>query len=203
MPGQIPLLAALEEAAMAVIDILKEIESIKDARIAVIGGMALWTYIPHGRTTKDVDFIINIDSAPESVKKQLLALPNSPFSQDAQKFNYNKRGAKVQIDITPVWQSPYMPSTALAIKDVPKGFIPYISSTDLIVFKIYSCGLRAEIAKRHQGAMDAQDMLHKEANGKPLRLASAQKSIVEQGLPDVLTFAEEPESWWRQRLGFQ
>ncbi len=55
--------------------------------------------------TQDVDFIINIASAPESVKTKLLSLPNSPFVQHAQYFYYKSRdGSYVQIDITPEWQ---------------------------------------------------------------------------------------------------
>ncbi|KAJ9158524.1 hypothetical protein NKR19_g3245 [Coniochaeta hoffmannii] len=96
----------LERAAADVIVILKGIAEYSEASIAVIGGLALWKYIQGGRGTQDVDFIISIDSAPHSVKNKLLALPNSPFIQQAQYFLYEDReGNYVQIDITPAWQS--------------------------------------------------------------------------------------------------
>jgi len=113
----------LERAAADVIVILKGIAEYSEASIAVIGGLALWKYIQGGRGTQvpelhtpglrtsslhgfqDVDFIISIDSAPHSVKNKLLALPNSPFIQQAQYFLYEDReGNYVQIDITPAWQ---------------------------------------------------------------------------------------------------
>lgn len=53
---------------------------------------------------QDVDFIINIDSAPHGIKQKLLCLPNSPFVQQAQFFYYKQGTTLVQIDITPGWQ---------------------------------------------------------------------------------------------------
>lgn len=49
----------------------------------------------------------------------------------------------------------------MAIKDIPPGHIPYISPTDLIVFKIYCCGLRADNRKKTKDAGDAAAMLEK------------------------------------------
>lgn len=116
-------LSRLEAAAGDVIQILKGINEFQAARIAVIGGLALLKYNPLGRTTEvgslgymarpllradvfqDVDFIININSAPQGVKQKLLALPNSPFLEQAQFFFYRaKDGSYVQIDITAEWQ---------------------------------------------------------------------------------------------------
>lgn len=51
---------------------------------------------------QDVDFIITVDSAPQSVKNKLLALPNSPFVQQAQYYYYkDPQGNYIQIDTTP------------------------------------------------------------------------------------------------------
>ena len=46
-----PIRAQLEAAAADVIRILKGISEYSNARIAIIGGLALWKYIPVGRTT--------------------------------------------------------------------------------------------------------------------------------------------------------
>jgi hypothetical protein len=44
-------ISTLERAAADVISILKGIDEFSNARIAVIGGMALRKYLPNGRTT--------------------------------------------------------------------------------------------------------------------------------------------------------
>lgn len=44
--------AELEQAAADVIGILKNMVEFKNARIAVIGGLAMRKYMPNGRTTE-------------------------------------------------------------------------------------------------------------------------------------------------------
>ena len=51
-----PTRSQLETAAADVIGILKGISEYSDARIAIIGGLALWKYIPRGRTTEVLGF---------------------------------------------------------------------------------------------------------------------------------------------------
>ncbi|KAF2230122.1 hypothetical protein EV356DRAFT_580299 [Viridothelium virens] len=192
----------LEMAAVNVIRILKDISEFREARIAVIGGLALWKYNPAGRTTNDVDFIVSIDSAPQGVKQKLLALPNSFFTQQAEFFLYKSPdGSNIQIDITPEWQSPYMPSAAEKLKDIPDGTVPYISPIDLIIFKINSCGLRAQLTKRVTDASDAETLLEMETSRSPLSLTATQQATVEACIADVVTHGSMTEEWWRERLG--
>lgn len=192
----------LRGAAASVIEILKGIPEFGEARIAVIGGLALWKYVPTGRTTEDVDFIINIDSAPASVKSKLLALPNTPFHEQAQFFFLRTpSGKNIQIDITPIWQSPYMPPAAKKLLDIPKGAVPYIAAIDLIVFKINSCGLRAQGSKKRRDATDAETLLEKVIQSAPLSLSPQQKSIVEPCLADMVAHGSHAEEWWRTYLG--
>jgi hypothetical protein len=47
-----PSLSELESAARDVISLMKTIPELADREIAVIGGMALWKYLPRGRTTE-------------------------------------------------------------------------------------------------------------------------------------------------------
>lgn len=54
-----PSLQELEGAAADVISILKGVDEFKEASIAVIGGLALWKYIPSGRTTEACPACIN------------------------------------------------------------------------------------------------------------------------------------------------
>jgi hypothetical protein len=51
-----PTRTELERAAANVIGILKSISEYSEARIAIIGGLALWKYIPNGRTTQVIAF---------------------------------------------------------------------------------------------------------------------------------------------------
>jgi hypothetical protein len=54
---------------------------------------------------QDVDFLITVQGAPKAVKDKLLAMPSSPFQQQAQFFFYRAGNGKlIQIDITPDWQ---------------------------------------------------------------------------------------------------
>ncbi|KAL9123826.1 MAG: hypothetical protein Q9217_006783 [Psora testacea] len=197
-----PTRTQLETAAADVIRILRGISEYSNARIAIIGGLALWRYIPTGRTTEDVDFIVNIANAPQAVKQRLLALPNSPFIQQAQ-FFYHKTpgGSHIQIDITPEWQSPYMPAAAVKLRDLPAGAIPWISETDLVVFKMNSCGLRAQTSKKRTDAADARALLEKLTVHASLNLTSAQRAIVEPCIKDVVAHGTKTKAWWRERLG--
>ena len=45
---------ALEQAAIDVIGLLKSIRQYSDAKVAIIGGLALWNYIRQGRSTQVV-----------------------------------------------------------------------------------------------------------------------------------------------------
>ncbi|KAK2745544.1 hypothetical protein FQN57_003669 [Myotisia sp. PD_48] len=200
--SEIPLsFSELEAAARAVIEILQGIPELSSAKIAIIGGMTLWKYLQSYRTTKDVDFLITVQGAPATVKNKLLALPNSPFSQPAQVFSYKGlNGRPVQIDITPDWQSPYLPDAAVPVSAVQLNSLPYISALDLLVFKINCCGLRADMSKKAQDATDARTLLeHIRAQG-PIVLAPSQKTTVLQGLDDVAQYSFRDVAWWKTQL---
>jgi len=94
-----------------------------------------------------------------------------------------------------------MPDTAKLLEKIPPGRVPYISPTDLIVFKICSCGLRAEHTKRRTDARDTEKLLEMEAAHKPLRLTSDQKALVEPCIADVVQYGQRAEQWFRVKLG--
>lgn len=94
-----------------------------------------------------------------------------------------------------------MPLNAVKLKDLPVNTIPYISVVDLIVFKIHTCGLRAQPAKRRIDAGDAEALLSKVAAKSPLKLTDRQKNQVEPCIADVIKNGSHDETWWRQRLG--
>ncbi|KAI2671302.1 hypothetical protein LCP963914a_9663 [Penicillium roqueforti] len=196
-----PSFAELEVAAGAVIDILKTMPEFSNSRIAVIGGLGLWNYLRRYRTTEDVDFLITVQGAPKAVKDRLLAMPSSQFQQQAQLFFYKGVGGKsIQIDITPDWQSPYVPSAAVPISVARSNALPYISELDLLVFKINCCGLRPTPAKKLRDATDARTLAEDMCSRGSINLTPAQKSAVLQGLDDVAQLSRRDKSWWMAKL---
>ncbi|RMZ78132.1 hypothetical protein DV738_g3992, partial [Chaetothyriales sp. CBS 135597] len=172
--------AELETVAANVIGILKTISEYADNRVTIIGGLA------------DVDFMVNVSNAPRGVKEKLLALPDSPFIQQAQLFYYKTPSGSL---------SPYMPAAARKLRDLPLGTVPYISAVDLAVFKIYSCGLRAERSKRRTDAFDAENLIAELTRQGPLSLTNEQRSAVEKGLDDVPAYGGKSKEWWKEKLG--
>ncbi|KAB8254572.1 hypothetical protein BDV32DRAFT_142787 [Aspergillus pseudonomiae] len=81
--------------------------------------------------------------------------------------------------------SPYILSAAGPISAVRPGSLPYISETDLLIFKINSCGLRSTPAKKLRDATDARSLADDLSSKGPIVLSSTQKSAVLQGLDDV------------------
>ncbi|KAJ5902768.1 hypothetical protein N7495_003296 [Penicillium taxi] len=193
--------AELEAAAGAVIEILKTIPEFSNSRIVVIGGLGLWKYIRNYRTTDDVDFLITVQGAPKAVKDKLLALPSSPFQQRAQLFYYKSSNGKlIQIDITPDWQSPYVPSAAIPISTVRPNALPYISELDLLIFKINSCGLRPTPGKKLRDATDALELLEDLSSKGPIVLSVSQKNVILQCLDDVARTSGRDKAWWIAKL---
>ncbi|KAK8147537.1 hypothetical protein G3M48_001436 [Beauveria asiatica] len=198
-----PAFNELETAAQAVIAALKTMPEFSGAKILVIGGLGLWKYLRQYRTTEDVDFLITVQGAPKAVKDKLLAMPSSPFQQRAQDFVLKApNGKQIQIDMTPDWQSPYVPPAALPISDVQTGFLPYISELDLLVFKINCCGLRSTAVKKIRDANDARTLLEDIRSQGSISLSPLQKNAVLAGLEDVVKLTRGGDmAWWKSQLG--
>ncbi|KAI2467812.1 hypothetical protein F4781DRAFT_400742 [Annulohypoxylon bovei var. microspora] len=164
--------------------------------------MALWKYLPKGRSTEDVDFIITLDG-PKSVKPVLLGLKDSPFVEHAQWFYYRAPNGKlIQIDFVAQWQAAYFPSAARKVKDIPTGVLPLITPEDLIVSKIFSCGMRGDKGKSRRDADDAARMLDMVTKSTGhLTLAKHQFDAVQGGLADVIHHTDHDETWWKTKLG--
>ena len=89
----------------------------------------------------------------------------------------------------------------MKVNQISVSDVPYISPTDLIIFKICSCGMRARPFKRRTDARDAESMIEIEAAQAPLDLMSAQKALVDTYLADVIKYGTKTELWLRQKLG--
>lgn len=93
-----------------------------------------------------------------------------------------------------------MPPAATKLRDIPTGAVPYIGMTDLLVFKIHSCGLRAEGSKKRRDALDAETIA-RTIPTLPIVLNAEQKALVEPCIVDVVAHGAESEQWWRAYLG--
>ncbi|WEW61748.1 hypothetical protein PRK78_007242 [Emydomyces testavorans] len=197
-----PTFVELEDSARAAINSLKLCPEFLSSKIAIIGGAALWKHIPNGRTTEDVDFIITVSGAPQSVKSKLLQLPNSPFAEFAQLFVYKHPcGKDIQIDFTPEWQqSAFVPEAATVISNVNPAALPYISALDLLALKINTCGLRPTATKKTRDARDALALALRISQQGPVTLNQAQRAAILQGIEDVGALSGRDVNWWKSIL---
>lgn len=100
------------------------------------------------------------------------------------------------------FQAPYFPSAAQKIKDISEGTIPMISPEDLVLSKIFSCGLRGHQDKKQRDAADAAALLEALTKSVPsLQLSDPKIEIAKQGLADVIPLTDKNEAWWRSKLG--
>ncbi|RYP78405.1 hypothetical protein DL771_000590 [Monosporascus sp. 5C6A] len=193
----------LECAASDVIRTVKRMPDLGNVKLAIIGGLALWHYLP-GRTTDNINFITNISTSPSSLKKKLLQLPGSPFVQQAQILFYVSPGSgrDIQVDISPEWLAPYLPEAARHVRNIRDGELPYVSLADLVVFKLDSSGMRSNVAKKRRDAADAAALLeeHAAANAK-LELSPRKREMAHAALIDVVRYSDRSREWWEARLG--
>ncbi|KAK4153532.1 hypothetical protein C8A00DRAFT_33693 [Chaetomidium leptoderma] len=198
--------ARLRGTALKVIHDLKRIPDYAGLELAIIGGLARMHYAPKARVTPDVDFIVVTDEliTASNIKRALLDLPGSDFRQPADVFQreYVTSGGDIeyhQVDFVASALCPYRPPAVRMVQDIPRDVIPYISITDLIVFKISSCGMRADKEKGSTDADDAEDLLG--VTG-PLTLTPEQQTAVEKGIEGVIgRHSRRTRSWWRTQLG--
>ncbi|OTB09107.1 hypothetical protein M426DRAFT_18491 [Hypoxylon sp. CI-4A] len=192
----------LEGVACDVIHHVKQMRDLQNAKLSVIGGLALWHYLPEYRTTDNINFITNLSTSPSSLKKRLLERPNSPFFQRSQALFYEgPRGQEIRIDISPQWLGPYLPESAQEVQDLETDEIPYISLTDLIVFKLDSSGLRSNPIKKERDARDAAALVDLVTHDGSIELSEKQEQVVEEALCDVRKCGTKEKGWWEKRMG--
>ncbi|KAK4038319.1 hypothetical protein C8A01DRAFT_37706 [Parachaetomium inaequale] len=147
----------LEQAALDVIDALRQIPQFSDLGIAVIGGFARVHHNRGSRGTSDVDFIIDTAeiALEREIKQAILNLGGTDFSQEAHVFRHVLNGGTdyCRVDFFPRDICPYLPPAAQQVQHIPLNAIPFISPTDLIVFKIHSCGTRGDATKNKDDAV--------------------------------------------------
>ncbi|KAI1159237.1 hypothetical protein F5B18DRAFT_655823 [Nemania serpens] len=157
-------LKELEYAVCDVIQIVKQIPELAESRLAVIGGLALWHYLPGHRPTDIINFITNLPTL-ELLKKKLLRHPNSPFTKSKQAlFYHSPAGRVIQIKISPQWLFPYLPDSTQLIHEIPYGEVPYITAADLFFFKLNaSLSATSSPTGRRRDADDAMALISQDA----------------------------------------
>ncbi|KAI0179111.1 hypothetical protein GGR52DRAFT_588870 [Hypoxylon sp. FL1284] len=193
----------LERAARDVVHNVKQIPELGNTKLSLIGGLAVWHYLPEYRCTDNINFITNLSTSPSSLKKRLLERPNSPFFQRSQALFYQSPGGQpIRVDISPEWLGPYLPESATKVQDLSQDEIPYISLIDLIVFKLDSSGLRSNPLKKDRDARDAAALVeHATSQHGAIRLSERQEQVVEEALCDVGRCGAKEKSWWERQMG--
>jgi hypothetical protein len=187
-------LKKLEQAAVGVLDELKRLPELQSARVVIVGGMAVCKYLPHHRTTQDIDFVVAGAGDCSSITKKLMRLPNTPFKQTTFEFIYKNEGLAFQVDILNIELMRYPPParTLVEIGALMANEIPYISEVDLLVRKIYLCGCRTSLLKKKRDATDIYHLLvdlHKQT-GDYVPLAADQKEHSDRGISNVIEYCE-------------
>ncbi|KAI1184022.1 hypothetical protein F5B17DRAFT_434002 [Nemania serpens] len=157
-------LKELEFAVCDVIQIIKQIPELAEARLAVIGDLALCHYLPDHRPTDVINFITNLPTL-ELLRKKLLKHPNSPFTKSKQAlFYHSPAGRVIQIKFSPQWLFPYLPESTQLIHEIPYGEVPYATAADLFFFKLNaSLSATSSPTGRRQDADDAMALMSRDS----------------------------------------
>ncbi|KAI0426577.1 hypothetical protein F5Y09DRAFT_334024 [Xylaria sp. FL1042] len=164
----------LENAVCNVIQIIKQIPELADTKLAVVGDLALWRYLPAYRSTNSIDIITN-SPAVNFLKWKLVDHPNSPFTQKKQVLSYRSpAGWDIPINISSQRGSHSLPEPEHLVYDLPYGEVPYISLEDLTLVKLSSSYSKTtNRTQRRQDADDAAALLdHKLARQSPTQRAA-------------------------------
>ncbi|KAI1421101.1 hypothetical protein F5Y12DRAFT_787725 [Xylaria sp. FL1777] len=153
----------LEDAVCNVIQIIKQIPELVDTRLTVVGGLALWHYLPTHRPANSIDFVTNLPTL-DFLRQKLLEHPNSPFTQNKQVLLYHSpAGRDIRIKMSSQWLYPHLPDPEHVVYGIPYGQVPYISLEDLVAFKINSSYSKASTpVQRRQDADDAAALVDHE-----------------------------------------
>ncbi|KAI0420670.1 hypothetical protein F5X98DRAFT_382678 [Xylaria grammica] len=164
----------LEGAVCDVIQIIKQIPELADLRLAVVGGLALWHYLPDHRPTNNINFVTNIESL-SFLEQKLLQHPHSPFVQSKHALAYHSpAGRVIQINISTPWLCPHLPEPAYLVCEIPYGRVPYVSLAELVAAKIDATRSKASSpVKRRQDADDARALIDYELARRPAGRRSA------------------------------
>lgn len=82
--------------------------------------------------------------------------------------------------------------------------LPYLSLTDVLIFKIYFCSMRGLPEKRQQDASNAMavvEFFQSNAAAMPIWLSPEQRQAATEALLSFSPYSEKGERYWRRVLG--
>ncbi|KAI1809042.1 hypothetical protein GGS20DRAFT_591157 [Poronia punctata] len=198
-----PTITDLEQAALAVIQVMKGAPGLANIRLALIGDLAVKKYLTQPGPCASIEFITK-SASPSLVKKTLLSYGTRCFVEKSQALFYrHPAGWVVEIKITPEWLCPFLPSSAQVVVDIQT--LPYVSLADLFVFKADACGLHESNGSKQREARDASALLELASEHFPLHLDDDKLQKVEQALDTLVEYSppDHDRRWWERRLGKQ
>ncbi|KAH6628125.1 hypothetical protein F5144DRAFT_578053 [Chaetomium tenue] len=200
--------SSLQQTALEVI--LQQIPRWATVNIDVIGGLARLHHNPAGRSTGDVNFIVECREdetfdVSTLIRQDLESFDSTAFYQGGDGFRHRQPashdGQQTSHRVPFFGRAcfPYIPPSLQQVQRIRPGVVPYIQLSDLVVFKMHCCGLRSETQSKFD-VLDAHEMLS--AVGQPLILTPEQQDAVMGRLVDMTTHGPRhvTAQWWRQQL---
>ncbi|KAF4471616.1 hypothetical protein FALBO_1473 [Fusarium albosuccineum] len=202
-----PLLsfAQLEQAALYIIRLVADIPGLENTRLAIIGDLAVAKYLPDHVRAASIDLVISKSSSPGRVRKEIVGHPITPLIEKSGAVFYkHTKGWEIEVKIIPDWLCPYLPDSAMRVKDVKgEASLPYTSLEDMIIFKMDACGLHENDSSKRRDACDAAALLERASEHGALKLDEDKTERAEEALADMVEFSgpEHDKNWWQRCLG--
>ncbi|PSN73497.1 hypothetical protein BS50DRAFT_629517 [Corynespora cassiicola Philippines] len=83
----------------------------------------------------------------------------------------------------------------IGLNDLVVGTVPYILPKDLLIFKIYRCGIRAVALKRTRDAVDGEKLVEELTSAGPICLSVQQARIAKSQLAELAKWGDLSEPW--------
>ena len=78
------------------------------------------------------------------------------------------------------------------VNDLVVGTVPYILPKDMLIFKIYRCGIRAVALKRTRDAVDGEKLVEELTSAGPICLSAQQTRIANSQLAELANGVIDP-----------
>ncbi|KAL1850886.1 hypothetical protein Plec18170_006723 [Paecilomyces lecythidis] len=104
------------------------------------------------------------------------------------------------LDFIPKAVVPYIPSEATPLSEIDLEYIPFISVSDLILFRIHSCGIRPCRIKSENDAREAEELTKLLTEEESWVLARDQKLVLRDEIGSVIQYGTKGIDWWENKL---
>ncbi|KAM5347226.1 hypothetical protein ACJ41O_010231 [Fusarium nematophilum] len=197
--------AQLEQAALHIVRLIADTPGLENTRLAVIGDLAIWKYLPKHDRIGSIDIVISKSSSPGRVRKEIVGHPITPLVEKSGAVIYrHTAGWEIEVKLIPDWLCSYLPAAARPVKDNVNS-LPYASLQDLVIFTMDACGLHENEANKRREAGDAAALLELASEHGALKLDDDNLERAEQALADMVEFSDDEHDrvWWQRCLGMR